>query len=283
MTHSDLPLPYLGQVAALATKHGKREQLAPALSRCGLDIVVADVDTDAFGTFTGDVPRRGTPLEVAVRKARAGMAVSASALGLASEGSFGPHPAIPLLVADVELVVLVDDLHGMVVAEQVTSLDTVARTQRVAPGEDTSLLRDQVGFPAQALVCRPADGSVDHITKGITDTARLERAVLRAARASSDGHAVIETDLRADRCPTRRGVIAQAAERLAERLASRCPACEVPGFGEQSPEPGLPCALCAAPTRAPTALSLTCPGCGHRERHHFTGVADPATCERCNP
>ena len=46
-----------------------------------------DADTDVLGTFTGDVPRPGSPFETAVAKARIGMGLTGCSLGLASEGT----------------------------------------------------------------------------------------------------------------------------------------------------------------------------------------------------
>lgn len=275
--------PYAGRVAALATRHGKETLLVPALAACGLRVVVADVDTDAFGTFTGEVPRRGEPLEVAERKARAAMAAAGTEAGLASEGSFGPHPAAPILTADLEIVVLVDDRHGFTVAEQALSIDTAAAAMTVRPGEDTSRFCEQVGFPGQALICRPADGTRSQITKAITSTDALTAAVDLAARASRDQRAIIETDLRAHLCPTRREVIREAARGLAARLARRCPGCQLPGFGAVRSEPGLPCGLCGLPGEAAAATLTECANCGYQEREVISGTGDPADCAVCNP
>ncbi len=48
-------------------------------------------------------------LETAVAKARLGMRQLGLPHGIASEGSFGPHPLVPFLAASTELIVLVDD------------------------------------------------------------------------------------------------------------------------------------------------------------------------------
>lgn len=274
---------YAGRVAALATRHGKEHQIRPALASIGLDVVVADIDTDTFGTFTGEIPRRGNPIEVVERKARAAIAASGLDAGLASEGSFGPHPLIPFITADVELVVLVDARLETVVMEQAISVDTVASALTVADGDDAEEFCAQVGFPAQALIVRPADGSPNQITKAITDLDRLRRAITMASITSKDRMAIIESDLRAHHCPKRQVVIAQAAERLASRLARRCPACQTPGFGALRIEPGLPCDICGCPTEQPLATLEDCPRCSYTVRTANPGTADPGTCAYCNP
>lgn len=280
------PVPaYSGRAAALATRHGKLELIGPALAPLGLKVVVAEVDTDAFGTFTGEVPRKGPPLEVAKRKARAAMAATGLDAGLASEGSFGPHPEIPFVTADVELVVLVDDRLGLTVHEGALGLETAAAGITVGAEAETELgeFCRRVGFPEQALICRPGDGGHSRIFKAIRDPATLWSAVRSAAGASKDHLAVVETDLRAHLCPTRRPVIAEAATRLAARLRRRCPACGAPGFGSVSHEPGLPCELCGRPTELARSRTESCPGCGHGESVAVEGRADPTYCAHCNP
>jgi hypothetical protein len=81
--------------------HRKEEAVAPALlSTLGLLVVPArGLDTDQLGTFSGEVPREGSMLDVAMRKARLGMSATGLPLGIASEGTFGPHPAIPFFPA----------------------------------------------------------------------------------------------------------------------------------------------------------------------------------------
>ena len=85
--------------AVLATRHGKGPAFARALSPLGMEVVLADaVDTDAFGTFSGERPRTLSALDTAQAKARAALGSGSWALGLASEGTYGPHPEAPVLV-----------------------------------------------------------------------------------------------------------------------------------------------------------------------------------------
>ena len=278
---------YAGRVGYLATKHGKQAQIAPSLATVGLTVRSVEVDTDAFGTFSGDVPRRGSPLEVVERKARAAMAATGHEIGLASEGSFGPHPGATWLTVDEELVALVDDHLGLVLVEREVSLETAAGATRVSPGDDLSRFCQAVGFPAQALIVRPADGSHGPGTaKGITGEAALARAVADAARASADSRALVETDLRAHLCPSRRPVIERAAARLAARLGRRCPRCSSPGWGRLRSVPGLPCQSCGRPTEGARAEVDGCARCDHSVERPVVApgsCAPAAECHWCNP
>ncbi|MDP9168473.1 MAG: hypothetical protein M3O32_20770, partial [Actinomycetota bacterium] len=122
------------------------------------------------------------------------------------------------------------------------------------------------------------------VVKGITDEDGLHRAIREAAERSADGLAFVEPDLRAHHNPSRRIVLARLAETMAHRLATRCPACDTPGFGRTGTRPGLPCRLCGEPTSLIRAEINGCPACPH---HVVTAVpaatADATWCASCNP
>jgi hypothetical protein len=90
--------PYHKRIIALATKHQKEMAIAPSFQRLlGASIIVPNgIDTDLFGTFSGEIEREGTMLEVVKKKARLAIKVSGHPLALASEGSFGTDPSCPL-------------------------------------------------------------------------------------------------------------------------------------------------------------------------------------------
>lgn len=71
-------------------------------------------DTDRFGSFSRDVARNGSALDAARAKiAAAFKRVPQARVGLASEGSFGPHPQIPFLPVGSEIVLLIDRHSGL--------------------------------------------------------------------------------------------------------------------------------------------------------------------------
>ena len=111
--------PYARATFCLLSRHGKEQVIAPALAQAFAAAVevVGDIDTDALGTFTREVPRPGTQLETARRKARLGMERSGRALGLSSEGAF--H-AGPVGSWNTELVLLLDDERGIEVVGRAT-------------------------------------------------------------------------------------------------------------------------------------------------------------------
>lgn len=277
-------LPYPDPRVALATLHGKDRALAPVLRPLGLDVQAVAVDTDALGTFSGDVPRRGTPQETVIAKARLGMALAGLPLGLATEGSFGPDPMLGFVPAHHELLAFVDDVHGQVLLIDHVSHDTNWQSKAVRSSDDLLPMLPSSHFPGHALLVRPNILTPGLPTrKGIRSMEELSAAIEELAPLSRDGLARVDTDMRAHMNPKRMDKIALLARRLAERLGTPCPACAVPGFGAQAPLYGLPCAECGTPTGHVLAERDGCGACGHETRRARTGYADPGACPLCNP
>jgi len=137
---------YRGRRIGLLTQHGKERVISPELDRalgCRVERV-GGYDTDLLGTFTRDVPRAGTQLEAARKKARIGMERSGLPLGLASEGSFGRIRSPGMIPWNVELVILIDD-------EQVLEIIGVAQGGRTSPTCSRP--------PGRRLSCSPTAGA----------------------------------------------------------------------------------------------------------------------------
>jgi hypothetical protein len=284
-----LPAPYAGRRIVLATRHAKEQAVTPAVRDIlGAELLVPDdLDTDALGTFSGEIERQGTMGEVAVRKARLGMAATGLGVGLASEGSFGPHPQIPMLAVGMELMVLVDDERGLTVTESLIDEKPCFGHFTAAPADDIARFLRGFDFPAQGLIVGPNRSAHKMpVAKGIRERGALEAAIVSAARASDDGKALVETDMRAHMNPTRMAALGRLAEQLAARLNSLCPGCAAPGFGLVDTETGLPCEWCRGPSVMVRHQIFGCAGCDYREtRSRPDGLryADPGRCQLCNP
>lgn len=275
---------FAGRQASLATLHGKERAVAPALARLGIAVTAVPVDTDALGTFTGEVERALPPRETAVAKARLGMAAAGLDLGLASEASFGPHPALPFVAVHEELLALVDDAHGVTHVERLVTTRTNFGHVDVADIAAARGFLRQARFPGHALIVRPV-AAAGPIIKGVADAGVLAEAVAAARAASPAGLARLETDMRAHHNPRRLVVLRRLARQLATRLATPCPQCGAPGFGPVDVERGLPCADCGTPTAAVRAdvLGCLCGRCRVVEPRPGVTVADPGVCPECNP
>ncbi|WP_017669028.1 DUF6671 family protein [Sandarakinorhabdus sp. AAP62] len=269
--------PYSGLRVSLATQHGKARALAPPLARrLGLIVEPVAIATDAFGTFTGTTLRAGTAAEAALAKARAGMAASGLDLGLASEGSFGPHPWLPFGAGGVETLAFVDAPRGLELTLSAVSRRTNFAQHEVTDGGDIAPFLTRIGFPSHALVVKGPDGAV--LATGVQDMATLSPLAWPGNR--------LETDMRAHMNPTRMAAIRALAGRLAARLGTRCPACGAPGWGQVDLLRGLPCSSCNQPTQGVLAIIDGCGVCAHRgKRPRPDGVtaASPASCDWCNP
>ncbi len=294
--------PYADQWVALATRHGKERVIGRAL-RHGLGahlLHVTAVDTDALGTFSGEVPRRGTALEACLAKAEAALAASGSELAIASEGSFGPHPQLPFLPSGLECLVFVDRRRGLTISEQGLARRTnfshrlVGTVSTNGPDPDLAAWLARVGFPRHRLIVRPhlsrgqGSGGVKESggAKGLQRWEDLASAISQAAEVSSDGLALVETDMRAHCNPTRMAAIRRLTFRLVRRLARACPRCHTPGWGVAGQRPGLPCAECGLSTDLTQSLIWSCGHCGHQDvqgRPDGLRLADPRHCQWCNP
>ncbi len=62
------PHPFHGKTFYFATKHGKEELLKPLLAELGMDCIAIPVNTDEFGTFSGEVERTGSVRETLRKK-----------------------------------------------------------------------------------------------------------------------------------------------------------------------------------------------------------------------
>lgn len=283
------PHPYRGRIAALATKHQKERVLEPPLQAAvGLKLCVPeDVDTDLLGTFSGEIERVGTPLEVVLRKARLGMDAVGLTLGIASEGSFGPDPLVPFVPVDHELLAFVDDDLGIEIVEQVLSPRTNFAYATGRTIDDLQNFLAQARFPSHGLIVRPNSGLEPGLLfKGIMTFDALEEAVERCASVSEDGLAHVETDMRAHVNPTRQQVLRKVAVQLGQRLATLCPECRTPGWGLVDVVRGLPCEWCGGETDLVRAEIHGCPRCTYRQtypRRDGLRLAAPDNCPWCNP
>ena len=277
---------YKGQKIAFLTQHGKQEVVAAALEPVlGCEVVhVSTYDTDLLGSFTRDVPRSGTQLEAARRKARKGMELAGLKMGLASEGSFSTDPYTGMMPWNREIVVLIDDELGIEVVGMAQG-STIAGQILTASWDEVEQFARKLGFPQQQVVMRPQSENDPRIIKGIGSWEKLGDAFTHLQVEADNRKVFVEPDLRAFASPTRMSHIARASEDLAQRILSCCPQCAAPGFSVVQRQPGLPCELCGTPTTTYLSETLRCVLCKHEEQRQRQDLqyADPRHCPQCNP
>jgi ribosomal protein S27AE len=272
------------RVGVIATMHQKQKVIAPLLEqKLNIKTIVPDnFNTDSFGTFTREIKRQGTQVEAARLKAESALLITNETLAFASEGTFGPHPALSYLPCNREIVLLLDKTNNLEVIGQALSTETNYNHQIVKNLEAAFNFASKVGFPEHGLIVR-----IDHteIIKGITTEKELIEAVESTLKQSPSG-IQIETDMRAMYNPTRMKNIERATRDLIKKLQQVCPNCSYPGFDVAEYKKGLPCAICHLPTSLTLAEIYQCKHCNFRQEVLFPNSvknADTAQCMYCNP
>lgn len=265
--------------------HKKEDVLASLLEkRLGVQVIVpAGIDTDQLGTFSGERERKGTPLETARAKCRLAMDASGSSLAVASEGSFGAHPALWFAQANEEWVMLRDEEKNLEITGRALSLETNFAGAYVHTVEELYRFARKAGFPAHRLILRESPDSLALLHKGIGSWQELLQLYRKIKKQA--GRVYAETDMRAMYNPGRQRVIAKACQDLVARVRSRCPACKAPGFGRTKALQGLACKACKRPTQSVKGWLWVCACCNHQlERmRHDKQAEEPMYCNFCNP
>ncbi|MBS9395015.1 MAG: hypothetical protein HEQ29_18435 [Dolichospermum sp. LBC05a] len=280
---------YNNRVAILATMHNKEKVISPLLKEhLGINLIVPQaLNTDVFGTFTREIKRPDTQIITARLKAKKALEMDDEKIAVASEGSFAPHPLIPYIYANREIIIFLDQENDLEIIGEVFSIETNFNHQTISSLEESEEFGKKVGFPEHGLVIsfdNISTGKTESI-KGITSKENLINSVEIAIK-NTNGKFHIETDMRAMYNPTRMKNIAFATQDLINKINSLCPQCNTPGFMINQKIPGLPCELCHQPTSLIKAVIFQCQKCGFTQQQLFPNnqeFADPSLCEYCNP
>lgn len=270
----------------IATKHRKESVIAPIVER-DLGVVALvdpDFDTDELGTFTGEVERVLDPVSAAREKCLRAMKANDCDLGIASEGSFGPHPTMFFVNADDEILIFIDLKNNLEIVVRELSAETNFNAAMVSTKHEVMEFAKDSRFPEHGLILRESRESDRDIYKGITDVETLERVFEELGAKYKRVYA--ETDMRAMYNPMRMKVIASATEKLVQKITSLCPSCAAPGFGLTDVKKGLPCGLCNTPTNSVKSYVYQCSHCGYSKEEMYPNdirFENPMYCDSCNP
>ena len=275
---------YTDKLVLLASKHNKEQAIAPVFRRTlACKLCVEDIDTDQFGTFTGEVPRKLSAYETCILKARYAAHEKKYALSVASEGSFGPHPSNPFIPHAHEIMVFLDLEQDWIIGEQLLTPNTNYKMMTINRDTDLEPFLKSALFPSHALTLQSPD-RLDVIEKGINTPHQLQASLSDGFKKYNE--LFIATDMRAMMNPTRMQTLAELAEKLAIRIKSLCPSCGIPGFGFKSVSGHLPCSRCRDDTTMYRYEEWGCIQCNYQEqrpRKDHLIVADPTYCNYCNP
>lgn len=272
--------------AVIATMHGKQQVITPPiLLKTGmLSVAIDNFNTDKYGTFNGQTPRNGSPLEVCRKKCLDAIEQSGFSCGIASEGSFFPHPEIPLLHVNEEWMVFIDKENGWEIHERYVTTETNLNGKQIYDEAELLAFAEQSLFPSHSLIIRKSVDDYTDELKGIRNVRDLVNHFNYCL--SLYGSAYVETDMRAFHNPSRMKAIGKLADKLADKMNSFCPHCGSPGFGVKEYIAGLPCGQCATPTRSIKAHRYECDYCQYSATLEFPNnveTEDPMYCDVCNP
>jgi hypothetical protein len=139
-------------------------------------------------------------------------------------------------------------------------------------------------FPSHGLIFRKSKDDYSNIIKGITNFEELKSVFYNMI--TSFGKVYVETDMRAMYNPTRMKVIERATNKLAKKINTYCPICQMPGFGISEAKQGLPCLVCNFPTRSVLSHVFFCKKCYFKKEEkypHGKHYEEPVFCDVCNP
>jgi len=282
---------FYNRKALLVTKHNKENVIVPLFKDgFGLDVEVATkVDTDQFGTFSGDIERPDTQYNTAKLKILKAFELYPEAeIAIASEGAFNPHPDCPFIPLNTEVVLLIDRKKQLEISGRYLSLAANVKKGTVSTMQEAWDLATIIGFPEYGVVLKAEknENNQPYIFKDATTAGGLEAALRYFFDISSDGKIEMQTDMRAHRNPSRMENIRLATFQLIKTIQSVCGQCNTPGFDVKEVIKGLPCSLCNAPTRSTLSYIYECKKCSHREEKFFPNgkqQEDPGSCDWCNP
>ncbi|QSS96055.1 DUF6671 family protein [Psychroflexus sp. ALD_RP9] len=268
------------------TQHQKHIAVFPVLEdqlECEL-VLCNQIDTNQFGSFSGEVKRLNDAYQTAVLKCDAAHQKFGYNLVMASEGSFGSHPQIPFLPSNQELLLLKDYKYNFVVSATITSLETNFFAENIKSFKGLLEFAQKVKFPSHAVILKDRRDQFIEIHKGINNQLELEK--IFKTLLVKYGQVYVETDMRACYNPSRQRVIGDAAQKLLKQLHSTCPKCRLPGFQVTSAQKGLKCSACQLPTNSILYQEYVCQNCNYILKSYYPNhqqFSDPMYCNFCNP
>jgi hypothetical protein len=273
---------FRGRTLMIASMHRKEKAIIPVLKKVLgiIPFVPSDLDTDAFGTFSGEIPRNLDPVQTLKAKCQAALALHPHDLVIASEGSFGPHPDFPFIPVGEEWLLFLDQKLGLELLVGERTMETNFSSKRVSSEIELMEFARSVSFPSHGLILK----SGNFICKGIRIEDELKWHFHSMKEASLEVE--VQTDMRAMHNPTRMKSIRRLSEKLMKKLLKACPRCHYPGLDLLAANPGLPCAACGIPGKLIASFDYCCKNCGlslNERNQELEGRADPQFCDYCNP
>lgn len=276
---------YQGKGVVLPTMHHKGVLVEGTfLDVLGMRVEEIAIDTNQFGTFSGEVKRIESAKNTALKKAQLGLTASGAEFAIASEGTIGPDPLVPFVTSNTEVIVFIDALNNLIITESFRSYEIVAASTTYLADMDLEKFLVKADFPRHKLLVRSDGADLKCFGKAISTVSELKDVISQAVQEKCET-IIIENDFRAFASPSRSLNITKAAQRLTERIASLCPECHTPGWGVVALIQGLACSDCGELNEeAVKAQLFGCISCAHQVAGpELAESIDPGRCNWCNP
>lgn len=277
---------FKGRTLIVASMHKKEAVIAPILEReLGVSCkIIPNLNTDDFGTFSGEIERKDTPMATVKAKALAALEQATETLVLASEGSFGSHPASPFISANEEMVILLDTKNNLEIRGWHLTTTTNYNHQEIKNISELIEFTERIGFPDHNVIIKANNqtGKIK-VCKNFESQEELKSTAINLLKGNKS--ISIETDMRAMNNPTRMKAIENAVIDLVKNINSLCPCCNAPGFSAFEVIRGLKCSLCNLPTKSVKGYIYKCKKCDYFCERTKENVIeeDPMYCDFCNP
>lgn len=278
------PSRYADRLVVVASRHDKAKAIARPMEKLlGVQLwSPPDLDTDQFGTFSGDVPRPGTPVEMLRAKIALCRSIFPNPIMVASEGAYTQHPFFPHLALAHEWMIWDDAASGFELIEHKSTITPYYYAAHLETGAPLETLLARCGWPRLALTLHATDLNLPSY-KGLRAKSEIEAAIAHLQSAGAQ-QIHLATDMRAHLHPPRQRTLRHLAARLARRVRTACPQCHRYGFGVRFTETGLACSDCNTPSKQHKARGVRCDYCDYRAYSwHASDQADPFYCTYCNP
>ncbi|MEY4963438.1 MAG: hypothetical protein RLZZ323_757 [Bacteroidota bacterium] len=277
---------FQGRKLIIATQHQKEKIIAPLIEDAiGVNCIKNTLfDTDSLGTFSGEVERENDVISTLRSKCINAMTMHNVDLAIASEGSFGRHPSLFFIPGNEEVLLFLDLKNNIEIVAKELSTETNFSGQYINDEFELKEFCKQVKFPSHGLILKSDQTNWSAIHKGVNNHSSLLR--LFNKMIDSFGRVYVETDMRAHFNPTRMNIIKKASIKLVQKIQSKCPSCQTPGFDIKNVNQGLPCSLCGSATRSTLSVTYICTKCNFIQEEKFPNkkkTEDPMYCDYCNP
>jgi hypothetical protein len=275
---------FQGRRLCVATMHQKEQVITPILnSILGVTCFVPqELNTDQFGTFSGEIERRLAPLNAALAKCDLAHQHTGCDLVVANEGSFGPHPNLFFIPANEELMLLRDYKNNLSIWTSLLSTETNFNSLEISNANQLGDFAKSIGFPSHGFILLSTDRT--QVRKEFKTLEEANHALTTLTKGA--GRCIAETDMRAMNNPTRMKVIEELTHKLVNKIKSTCPSCKAPGFDVIRVNTGLPCMACKSETSSTLSLVKGCLSCTYEEEIYYPNnkqEEDPMYCNYCNP